>query len=140
MSTRYNSHGFTLIELVLVIVLVGVLTVIMAAKWPGEAITLQGYRNNLAADINLAQSMAISRSESITIKNATNSGSYTIVDASGLELISPIQFNGVTLDTFSIVFDPYGNPGVADKEIALVLEDNSSALRIVGVSGVVQFL
>jgi prepilin-type N-terminal cleavage/methylation domain-containing protein len=140
LSTSYKSHGFTLIELVLVIVLVGILSVIVAIKWPGEAVTLQSYRENLAADINLAKSMAISRGESITIKNSTAPGSYTIIDSSGSKLISTIQFNGVTIDPFSTVFDSYGNPGATDKDISLILEDNSTVLRIVGVSGVVLFL
>jgi prepilin-type N-terminal cleavage/methylation domain-containing protein len=140
LSTCYKSHGFTLIELILVIVIVGILTVIVVAKWPGEAISLQSYRENLAVDINLAKSMAISRGEAITIKNSTTTGSYTIVDSSGFELTSPTQLIGVTIDSFSIVFDPYGNPGVSDQDIGLVLEDNSTSLRVVGVSGTVLFL
>ncbi|MBF0193010.1 MAG: GspH/FimT family pseudopilin [Magnetococcales bacterium] len=140
MPTNVKSCGFTLIELVLIIVIVGILTVIVSAKWPGEAIALQSYRENLAADINLARSMAISRSETITIKNSTINGSYTIVDSQGLQLIYHVPFNGVTINSFNIEFDSYGNPGESDYDVTLVSEENSTALRIVGVSGMVQFL
>ncbi|MBF0381432.1 MAG: GspH/FimT family pseudopilin [Magnetococcales bacterium] len=140
MSQCKNSGGFTIIELILAIVLVGILSVIAVARWPGVGISIYSYRENLAHDINLARAMALSRGESVTIQNSTNHDSYLITDSSGSVVKTSTPLTGLTIYTFIVVFDPYGDPGLQDSDIGLELEGNTTALRVVGESGAVVFL
>ncbi|MBF0358270.1 MAG: GspH/FimT family pseudopilin [Magnetococcales bacterium] len=134
-----NSSGFTLIELVLVMLLVGILTVVVSARWPGSSITLQSYADHLNADLDLARSMALSRGESVTIKSSAGN-SYSITDSSGSTLYNNNHLGSVTMDGFSVVFDSYGSPGGTDQDIDLGLNGKNITLRIVGDSGVVVVL
>ncbi|MBF0455831.1 MAG: GspH/FimT family pseudopilin [Magnetococcales bacterium] len=135
-----KDGGFSLIELLLVMVLSAIVFVVAAPRWPGDEITLQSQADQLSADLDLARALAISRGESITIQRATTPDSYTLTDSSGTPLYPSTQLDGISLQTFSITFDPYGNPGSADQEIALSHHDARMSLRVVGESGVVIWL
>ncbi len=138
-SHNKNSSGFTLIELVLVLLLVGILTVVASARWPGSSITLQSYADHLNADFDLARSMALSRGESVSIKSSSGN-SYSITDSSGSALYSDDHLGSLTMDSFTVVFDRYGSPGSTDQDIGLGLDGKNITLRLVGESGVVIIL
>jgi prepilin-type N-terminal cleavage/methylation domain-containing protein len=138
-SSNKNSSGFTLIELVLVVLLVGILTVVVSARWPGSSTTLQSYADHLNADLDLARSIALSRGESVSIKSSVGN-SYSISDSSGSTLYSDNHLGSVTMDSFTVVFDRYGSPGGTDQDIDLALGGKNITLRLVGESGVVLLL
>jgi prepilin-type N-terminal cleavage/methylation domain-containing protein len=133
-DARKNS-GFTLIELILVMVLAGILIVVATARWPGTEITLQSSVDQLAADLDLARSLAISRGKSITIQSTADS--YTITDSANTVLYPASRLAGVAMDSFTIVFDRYGNPGPTDTSIGLAINGTRMSLTIVSESGVV---
>jgi Tfp pilus assembly protein FimT len=123
--------------MILVIVVAGIIAVAVAARWPGMEITLQSYSNNLAADLDLARALALSRGESITIQHSSGATSYSITDSSGGSLYTTTPVDGVLIDSFTAVFDLYGSPGVADIDIGLSMNGSQITLRIVGESGAV---
>ena len=79
-GTASCCHGFTLLELVIVLLITAVLTAVALPKWAGA---LQSFRastaaSRIAADSAIAQSAAYSSSTSKTVSFSVGDSQYTL--------------------------------------------------------------
>ena len=84
---RQPARGFTLIELVMVIVLLGVLAALVSMRMPGDGINVGAQAEQLASDIRYTQSLAMSRGQRFRI-NFTAS-TYQITNDTGVAQVHP---------------------------------------------------
>lgn len=143
-----RAQGFTLVELVTVLVLVAILSVVAINQWPGSGINLSAQADQLVGDIRYTQALAMNRGQRYRINfTATN---YSITDAAGTTPVphpltganSVALSAGTTLTTTNgfLVFDsngaPYttattpGTPLAADAVITLSADGATSTVRI----------
>ncbi len=80
------SKGFSLIELVIIIVLIGIFTTIALTRTNTGMTTIreQIAIDQITNDIDLARSMAFAKNEAITIKFDVNQESYSVHSESGI--------------------------------------------------------
>ena len=82
-----NSSGFSMIELIIVVMLIGIFTAMALTRT--DTILLTTIREQIAIDqitndIDLARSMAFARNEAITIIFDKNQESYGVYNGSGI--------------------------------------------------------
>jgi prepilin-type N-terminal cleavage/methylation domain-containing protein len=116
-----KANGFTLIEVVIVVLAIGILAVYPLIKWPGTVINLAAEAERLASDIRYAQSLAMTKGDRYQFVR-TSSNTYQIRSAAGTPVIlgqgsSTVTLNtGITFGTFVnlpnnlIAFDGTGAP------------------------------
>jgi len=144
-----QSRGFTLIELILVLLIVSILSIYAMIRFPGNGINLSAQTDQIVADIRHTQSLAINRgqryrinfsSDRYWISNIDNTVSY-IHPASGTSTI--LLDTGIALTTTHgfLVFDgagaPYTNtltPGSALAADAVVTLSESGETHTIRVS------
>ena len=80
------SKGFSLIELVIIIVLIGIFTTIALTRTSTGMTTIRAQIaiDQITNDIDLARSMAFAKNEAITIKFDINQESYSVHSESGI--------------------------------------------------------
>jgi MSHA pilin protein MshC len=101
------SPGFTLIELIMVIVLIGILAVSIMPKFVDtSAISLHGGAAMIAADIRYAQELAMSTNQPKSITFTNGVSSYDTVDGRTINLPSNVSI--LTGATFN--FNTLGKP------------------------------
>jgi len=99
-----NHKGFTLIELVIIIILIGIIAVVVAPKL-GDVTTTKAssFRDKLKADIRYAQNLAMSQNRRYRVyfntAPAPNPGYAVVNDANG---------NGTWGEAGEIAMDPAG--------------------------------
>lgn len=71
-----RADGFTIIELVAVIVLLGILAISIVPRYPGKSIELNGQIEQLAGDIRFAQSLSMTHGARHCIFFNTGAASY----------------------------------------------------------------
>jgi len=121
-------HGFGLIELVLVIVVIGILGVVATMAYKPTEIKARYQAEGMRTDLRHAQMLALSRSQALRLTVAAGlGGSYTVSTIGGIgtgpcttaALIDPATNNNfsVTVDpalnlagTASVDFDTLGRP------------------------------
>lgn len=114
MDKRYQD-GFSFIELIIVITLLGILAMSVMSMWPSNAINLNAQTRAFVADIRYTQNLAVTRGVRyyLTLSSATT---YNIRDFNGGDLKtytlgSGISFGNVTnLPNSLIAFDGHGTP------------------------------
>jgi len=121
MLTR-NQRGFTLIEIVVVLVLIGIIaTTVFTRSITTDQINIGAQTEKIKSHIRYAQSMAMKRSDIWGIKCASNeywlfSGAdpdngpnQEIQPGENTVKISLDELN-LTMDNFTVFFDRYGKP------------------------------
>lgn len=106
MRTRPLQTGFTIIELVMVMVIIGVLAAVVAAKWPSTAHNTPTALQ-LVEDIRLAQSLSMNRGGGFSIERSGTT-QYRILD-DGAVFGDPRNIE-VSLSNFTLRFDSLGRP------------------------------
>lgn len=112
------QRGFTLIELVIVMLVLAILAATALIAWPGETPGLYGSMRQLAADIRYAQSLAMSRGQRVRINFQMDR--YTLSDRTGSSpVLHPVSGGGPRLlqsgtvlvaSNAFLVFDGMGRP------------------------------
>jgi prepilin-type N-terminal cleavage/methylation domain-containing protein len=101
-----NCRGFTLIELIMVMVLISILAVSVVPKFMDtSAISLQGGAAMAVADIRYTQELAMSTHTSKTITFTTNDTYYT-VNSQTMNLPSRVSISSGATFTFNSLGEP----------------------------------
>ena len=134
---RLLKGGFSLLELILVLMLMGILLVIAAPRWP-EALLLAAQAERLAQDIRYAQALTMNREQSYTIRGLGGSA-YTLEDDTGTPVLpEPEPLSGVTVEPFSFSFTTtLGAPNAAYTPIRLTMGSESLTLTVTALTGTV---
>jgi prepilin-type N-terminal cleavage/methylation domain-containing protein len=89
---RGKSCGFTIVELVIVVVIIAIAS-LAAIPMMSSAASLQirSAANMIAADLEYARSMAISRGQKFRVEFDKNTESYRIKDQAGIVIPHPVK-------------------------------------------------
>lgn len=110
-----RAQGFTLLELIAVIVIVSVMSIFIMISYPSNAsFSLFSLTNQLKRDIRYTQTLAMSLNANYTITTSVNN--YIISPNPPAGAVSVTLPAGVTLSVNSITFDSMGNPSNAAVE------------------------
>ena len=135
-ARKSRRAGFTLIELVLVIVIIGVVSAIALPRFSQATARqqLDAAADRLVSDLELAQARARSSSQTVTVSFNRGAESYTVSGGGGdsftveldespyNSLIGTASFNGST----TLYFNGYGIPNSSGK----VVVKSSSNVKI----------
>jgi len=136
-AATLSQRGFTLIELVMVMVIVGILAVVVVPRLTTQGFNLSAIAAKLATDIRYTQSLAMSQGQRYRI-NFT-AGSYQITDINGVAIVYPmtgstaaISVSPATLSGYNppltnnyVAFDSKGVPYVDNSSPATALAANA---------------
>jgi MSHA pilin protein MshC len=106
-----DSRGFTIIEIIMVVVLIGILAVSVVPKFMDtSAISLQGGAAMVRADIRYTQELAMSTHSPKTITFTTNDTFYT-VNSQTMNLPSRVSISNGATFTFNSLGEPTAGGG-----------------------------
>lgn len=104
---KLTQHGFTMLELIAVIVVVGLIALTTVPRWTGNVQNVQYEARRVLNDIRYAQAMSIS-SGMRYYWNRTSGTSYQIINGSGSAIVLPSGGTTVTLSS-GISFGSFSN-------------------------------
>ncbi|MFB0525158.1 MAG: GspH/FimT family pseudopilin [Phycisphaerae bacterium] len=89
---RAQGRGFTVIEILIVVVLIGIAALIAVPMMSSAAsIQIRAAANMIAADLEYAKSMAISRGQNFSVVFDENTESYQIENQAGTVIPHPVK-------------------------------------------------
>jgi len=87
-----RGFGFTVVELLIVVVILSIVALTAIPMMSSAAsIQIRSAANMIAADVEYARSMAISRGQNFSVVFDKNADSYQIVDVSGNVIQHPVK-------------------------------------------------
>jgi len=91
-----SERGFSLIEVVIVIIIMGIVFSIASSTWFGavESRKVDSATNQLVGDLRQAHSMAINRLVDQTVNLTAGNSEYTLPDGTTVDLDSDLDPNG----------------------------------------------
>ncbi len=128
---REGERGFSLIELTIVIILMGVVFAIASSNWFGaaESRRVDSAANQLAADLRLAHTKATNKLVQQTVTLADGSSAYTVT-GEGIRDLDDDEEHLVTADgSYSIQFEPNGEAS-GDNSITVAAADGAPSHTI----------
>jgi prepilin-type N-terminal cleavage/methylation domain-containing protein len=143
LKLKCNYNGFTLIEIAAVLVIIAILSTLAVRHMGSSGISVYGDADRLVADLRYAQSLAMTRSQNITVEIKSNS--WEISDLSFADGETARTEQGVTFppgSRISITFKyPKGSVDLgSDQTITLQRGDNSIAVKVYDETGYVEIL
>lgn len=131
MSLQRADSGFTLFELVLILVLVGIITVSVIPSWNSAQVNLNRQSDLLARNLRHAQALAIHRATALTIDLSTTAysvkdGASVITDPATGNAFTVTLEDGVTFSSFTdFDLDSLGRPS---NGVSLISADTTQTL------------
>lgn len=146
-STAAIQRGFTLVELIMTMVIVGILAVVVAPRFfDADVFRSKGFADQVQATLRYAQKEAIAQRRNVCVAVTAGAISLTIANASGStsacgpDLALPAGGNSIAspsaaitisalpvpvpvnfgFDALGKTFDTVGNPSTAQKSIAVI--------------------
>ena len=124
-SRSTTENGFTLVELAVIILLVGILAFVAIPRFSGPSLRVDAQAEQLASDIRYTQTLAMTRGDRFRInliatgyQITSSTGAATVVHP-GTGSTNPVVLNGVTLGGWNppltndyVAFDGRGVPYV----------------------------
>ncbi len=111
-----HSKGFTLIELMMVLVILGVLAVYVVPRWsPGDN-TVAAQAHRLAQDLRHVQALAMNQGRPLSFELQSSTayrvtdGATPIIDPATMQAFQVTLDNSVTLTGSNTSFDSLGRP------------------------------
>jgi len=100
-----DSQGFTLVEIIMVIVLIGILAVSVVPKlWDTSSLSLEGAAAMVAADIRYAQELAMGSYAAKKVEFTYDSNTYTLKN--GEIVLKTVELpSGVTVSSPDVTFE-----------------------------------
>ena len=149
MQTRTHS-GFTLIELVVVLAILGSLAAFALPRWAPADTTVAAQADRLARDLRHAQAMAMSQARTLTL-DIQAASTYRVIDGASMTVTDPATQqpftvsldNNVTVSGIDTAFDSLGRPVAAGSLLAsarVFTVSGSSTTATVTVSPVSGFI
>jgi len=83
MNPRILSHGFTLVELIMVLVLLGVLAIVLVPRINTRDFDARGFHDDTLALLRYAQKTAIAQRRAVCVTFGPGSATVSIVAAAG---------------------------------------------------------
>lgn len=103
----FKNQGFSLIELIMVMLVITILAVMPLFEWPGAGINVAAQGDLFANDIRYAQTLAMSKQQRYRIVRAS-ANTYQILNTAGTPALLPSGGTTMTLDD-GIIFGSWGN-------------------------------
>ena len=134
MNKRHQQNGFTLIEMIMVIVIMGALSVVAIAKFDRDSFEAEAVINEVIQAIRYAQSKSMSNTGANNFQIAIAANGYSVTQ-NGVAILHPVSgvsgysktWSDVTLSpAMTIVFDGYGDPGLGSNTTFTVTKGSDS--------------
>ncbi len=137
------AHGFTLMEMVIVVLVVSILAVNVTLRWPASSINLGAQAHQVANDIRYTQSLAMTNGQRYYLirQSATT---YQILSSAGTPVSFPLGNttatlnSGITFGSWSnlpsnlIAFDAEGTPYTTSSSPGTALASNATIPLVSG--------
>ena len=152
---RGVSSGFTIVEIIIVVVIIAIAALAAVPMMSSaSSIQIRSAANMIAADLEYAKSMAISRGEDFSVEFDKNTERYWIKDQAGNVILHPVKkgFNyeidfrndgrlskvditNATFDTAqTVTFDCLGSP-LYGGTVTLQADGNTKTITVEPVTG-----
>lgn len=122
MRQRLPARGFTLTELVVVMVIVAILSAIAISRINTQSFDTEGFANRAMAMVRYAQKLAISQRRTVVVVATASNIRLCYTDAGCASAVreppgtNPFSYDapsGVSLSAATIAFSALGRPGAA---------------------------
>jgi len=138
-----NEGGFTLIELIMVIVIIGILAFVAIQKYPTTEISLETAADMIRSDIRSVQalSMAMHTIQTLTFNSSTEYVFPTLGEGNKTRNFATIFEGGISLSAYpaSISFNSIGEPtAVQDDSITITTGSTTRTLTVLQYTGRVE--
>ncbi|HUV51115.1 MAG TPA: type II secretion system protein [Anaerolineae bacterium] len=137
-----NEGGFTLIELIMVIVIIGILAFVAIQKYPATAISLETAAAMIRSDIRSVQALAMAKHASKTLTFSSTEYEFPVIgEGNKTRRFADIFKGGISLSAYpaSISFNSLGEPtATQDDSITITTGSASKTLKVLRYTGRVE--
>ena len=126
-----EARGFTFVELIIAVVVIGIIAAVTVSTWPGKQLELSAQASRLASDIRYTQHLATTRSMIFQLVRLDSSRYRIQSMESTPEVIDTVTLTpGIALDSFENNLIAFGTDGAPYITQGIPGEPLTSALTI----------